>query len=378
MTRAPIIGIFGGGQLGRMSILAGRRLGVHFRVFEPKRGSTAAKVADEAVIGPYEDLELVRRFGTGLDLATVEFENVPAAALRAASQVTAVRPSPEVVEIAQHRRREKTWLRDHGFPCAPFVVVEARAQLDAAVQQLGLPAVLKTAAFGYDGKGQVKLTDAEAGTLDAAWSALGGQSAVLEAWIPHQGEVSVIGARTAAGEVAFYPLAENVHRHHILHQTIVPARVPAALEAEAQALARALFTALDVVGLLAIELFIGPDGHLLVNELAPRPHNSGHHTLDASVTSQFEQHVRAVLGWPLGSTELVRPAVMTNLLGDLWQGGAPEFPALLRDGTVKLHLYDKGTPAPGRKMGHYTVLDPDPLQALARAEAHFRHLEARR
>lgn len=371
MKKAPIIGILGGGQLGRMSILAGRRLGLHFRVFEPKRGSTAAKVADEGVIGPYEDLELVRRFATGLDVVTVEFENVPAPALRAAAELVPVRPGAHVVEIAQHRQREKTWLRDHGFPCAPFRVIPDRSALDAALQELGLPAVLKTAAFGYDGKGQVKLTDAAAATLDEAWSALGGQPAILEAWIPHQGEISIIGARSPSGEVALYPLAENLHRHHILHQTIVPARVAPALEREAQALARALFEQIELVGLLAIELFIGPDGHLLVNELAPRPHNSGHHTLDANVTSQFEQHVRAVLGWPLGSTDLVRPAVMTNLLGDLWQRQEPNFERLLADPTVKLHLYDKGTPAVGRKMGHYTVLDPDPVAALHRADQHF-------
>ncbi|MBK6683372.1 MAG: 5-(carboxyamino)imidazole ribonucleotide synthase [Deltaproteobacteria bacterium] len=374
MKKAPIIGIFGGGQLGRMSILAGRRLGLHFRVFEPKRGSSAAKVADEVVIGPYEDLQLVRQFATGLDVVTVEFENVPAAAMRCAAEVTAVRPSVQVLEIAQHRQREKTWLRDHGFPCAPFRVIEARSALEVALQALGLPAVLKTAAFGYDGKGQVKLTSADPATLDQAWAALGGQTAVLEAWIPHQGEVSVIGARSPTGEVAFYPLAENLHRNHILHQTIVPARVPAALEEEAQSLARALFEKIELVGLLAIELFIGPDGHLLVNELAPRPHNSGHHTLDANVTSQFEQHVRAVLGWPLGSTEGVRPAVMTNLLGDLWQGREPNFHRLLADPTVKLHLYDKGAPAVGRKMGHYTVLDPDPAAALFRANQHFEAL----
>lgn len=371
MKRAPIIGIFGGGQLGRMSILAGRRLGLHFRVFEPKRGSTAAKVADEVVLGPYEDLTLVRRFATGLDVVTVEFENVPASAMRCAAEVAPVRPSAKVLEIAQHRQREKTWLRDHGFPCAPFRVIEDRAALEPALQALGLPAVLKTAAFGYDGKGQVKLNDALVPTLDAAWATLGGQTAVLEAWIPHQGEVSIIGARSPTGEIALYPLAENLHRHHILHQTIAPARVPASLEQEAQALARALFEKIELVGLLAIELFIGPDGHLLVNELAPRPHNSGHHTLDASVTSQFEQHVRAVLGWPLGSTELLRPAVMTNLLGDLWQGRAPNFERLLVDPTVKLHLYDKGTPAPGRKMGHYTVLDPDLAVALFRADQHY-------
>jgi 5-(carboxyamino)imidazole ribonucleotide synthase len=245
VKKAPIIGIFGGGQLGRMSILAGRRLGLHFRVFEPKRGSTAAKVADEVVIGPYEDLQLVRQFATGLDVVTVEFENVPAAAMRCAAEVTAVRPSAQVLEIAQHRQREKTWLRDHGFPCAPFRVIEARSALEVALQALGLPAVLKTAAFGYDGKGQVKLTSADPATLDQAWAALGGQTAVLEAWIPHQGEVSVIGARSPTGEVAFYPLAENLHRNHILHQTIVPARVPAALEEEAQSLARALFEKIE-------------------------------------------------------------------------------------------------------------------------------------
>jgi 5-(carboxyamino)imidazole ribonucleotide synthase len=372
VKRAPTIGIFGGGQLGRMSILAGRRLGVHFKVFEPKKGSTAAKIADEAVIAGYDDLAAVRTFAKGLDAVTVEFENVPTMVLNAASAFCPVRPNGKVLGIAQNRRVEKTWLKDNGFPCAPFEVIESRDALDAAVGRIGMPAVLKTASFGYDGKGQWKIQSLD--DLDEAWDAIGGKQAVLESWVQHHGEVSVIGARRQGGEIALYPLAYNEHRDHILHRTSVPAGVSPTLEAEAVELGRSILEKLECVGLLAIEMFIGKDGHLLVNEIAPRPHNSGHWSIDACITSQFEQHVRAVLDWPLGSTEVLRPAVMINLLGDLWQKGEPDFRGLLSDPSAKLHLYDKGAAAPGRKMGHYTILDADPKAALARAEAHFQRL----
>ncbi len=370
------IGIMGGGQLGRMSILAGRHMGFDFHVFEPKAGATAAKVADRAVHAPYSDLEAVRSFAKAVDAATVEFENVDRTAAEAVEEVGVLRPSSRVLSVCQHRRREKEFLRASGFPCAPFEVVEARAHLAAAIERIGRPCVVKTAAFGYDGKGQVKVTDPV--EPDAVWTKLGAPEAVVvEAWIPFQAEVSVICSRGRDGEVVCFPMAENQHVNHILHASIVPARVPAKIAAEGAALATAIAERLDLVGVMGVELF-WIDDRLLVNELAPRPHNSGHYTLDATATSQFEQHIRAVAGWPLGNTDLLRPAVMVNLLGDLWLSEhgprAPDWSALLADPTLHLHLYDKGEPRPGRKMGHFTVLDPDPALALARAEAHFTSL----
>ena len=370
------IGMMGGGQLGRMSILAGRHMGFRFHVFEPKEGSAAAMVADAATHAPYDDLGAVEAFAAGVDVATVEFENVDRAAAEVVESAGILRPSSRVLAVCQHRRREKEFLRANGFPCAPFEVVEARAHLAAAIDRIGAPCVIKTAAFGYDGKGQVKVT----GEIDpaAVWTRLGEPAAVVvERWIPFRAELSVICARGADGEVVTFPMAENQHVNHILHASIVPARVPASIVDRGHELARALAERLDLVGVMGVELF-WVDDDLLVNELAPRPHNSGHYTIEATATSQFEQHIRAVAGLPLGSTELLRPAVMVNLLGDLWlseQGArAPDFRLLLSDPTLHLHLYDKGAARPGRKMGHFTVLDTDPKLALARAEAHFTQL----
>ena len=365
------IGIMGGGQLGRMSILAGRHLGFRFHVFEPADGATAARVADAATHAPYSDLEAVRGFARAVDVTTVEFENVERSAAEAVEEIGLLRPSSRALAVCQHRRREKEFLRANGFPCAPFEVVEARAHLAAAIGRVGRPCVVKTAAFGYDGKGQVKVTDVV--DPDAIWTRLGSPSAVVvEEWIPFKAEVSVVCARATDGEVVTFPMAENQHVNHILHASIVPARVPADIVTEGEALSRALAERLDLIGVLGVELFWTDDG-LLVNEMAPRPHNSGHYTIEATATSQFEQHVRAVAGLPLGSTALLRPAVMVNLLGDLWlsEQRAPDFRQLMADPTLHLHLYDKGTPRPGRKMGHFTVLDADPALALARAEAHF-------
>lgn len=363
------IGMLGGGQLGRMSLLAGRRLGYRFRVYDPQPGGAAAVVAENEVNGGFDDLEALDRFGEGLDVATLEFENVSEAAVRAVERSAPVHPSAGVLAICQNRAREKGFLRSNGFPCARFAVVASEAELRTAVAEIGFPCVAKTAAFGYDGKGQRKLsTEAD---IAPAWEALGGQTLVLEEWVGFDGEFSVICARNAFGAEAVFPLAENIHRNHILHTTLAPARLPEKAAAEAFDLARGIAGAIGLVGVLAVELFHTASGWV-VNELAPRPHNSGHFSFDACLTSQFEQHIRAVCGLPLGATDLLRPTVMVNLLGDLWSAGEPRWERILREPRAKLHLYGKGQARPGRKMGHFCVLDENVETALTVA----RQLEA--
>lgn len=369
------IGILGGGQLGRMSILAGRALGYRFRVFEPKRGGAAAMVADGETNAAYDDVAALADFARGCDVVTLEFENVARAAVDSVVAAgTPVRPGADVLHICQNRRREKEFLREQGIPHAGFRVVNDPGELAAALKELGAPAVLKTADFGYDGKGQVKLERADADCA-AAWKQMGAPVGVLEQWVEFDAECSVIVARGLDGQARTFPVAENIHRHHILHLSVVPARLPEATLAEATALALRVAEAIDVVGLLAVELFVKADGSVLVNELAPRPHNSGHYTMDACQTSQFEQHIRAVAGMPLGDPRLLRPVAMLNLLGDLWRGGqAPDWASILADPDAKLHLYDKGEPRPGRKMGHVNLLRDSADEALAAAEALFARL----
>jgi len=351
-----VLGILGGGQLGRMLALAARSLGYGVHVFTPEPGSPAGQVADVECVAPYEDLDRVRYFARATDVVTFEFENVPSATSAAAAEVARVRPDGRVLHVTQHRLREKTFLRDHGFPVTPFRPVGSLSELERAVVELGLPAVLKTAAFGYDGKGQQVLrTPAD---LAPAMAALQGAPAILEAMVDFTLELSVVGARTAAGDFAAFPVFQNAHARHILDVTTVPADVTEAVQAAARDLAHGILRSLDVVGLLTVELFLTRDGRLLVNELAPRTHNSGHVTLDACVTSQFEQQVRAICGLPLGDTRLRSPAAMANLLGDVWAaaGGSPRWEAALGFPDVHLHLYGKTDPRPGRKMGHLTAL----------------------
>lgn len=351
-----VLGILGGGQLGRMLALAARSLGYGVHVFTPEPGSPAGQVADVECVAPYEDLARVRDFARGTDVVTFEFENVPSATSAAAAEVALVRPDGRVLHVTQHRLREKTFLRDQGFPVTPFRSVGSLPELERAVAELGLPAVLKTAAFGYDGKGQQVLrTTAD---LAPAMAALQGAPAILEAMVDFALELSVVGARTVAGDFAAFPVFQNAHARHILDVTTVPSDVPESVQAAARDLAAGILGSLDVVGLLTVELFLTRDGRLLVNELAPRTHNSGHVTLDACVTSQFEQQVRAICGLPLGDTRLRSPAAMANLLGDVWAaaGGSPRWEAALGFPDVHLHLYGKTDPRPGRKMGHLTAL----------------------
>jgi 5-(carboxyamino)imidazole ribonucleotide synthase len=369
------IGILGGGQLGRMSAIAARRLGYKVKTFDPSAQACAAAIADEHIAAEWGDTEALTRFAQGCGRITLEFENIPPATVEFVAQSVPSHPSAKVLAICQNRRREKEFLRVAGIPCANFAVVTSLAELQAAVKSIGFPCVLKTADFGYDGKGQVKLPTAEA-DLAAAWNKIGGAVGVLEAWVPFQLEISVLVARTVDGRPAVYDPAENIHRNHILHLSISPARISEATAAEARALALSIADKIQLVGLLAVEMFV-KDGCIVVNELAPRPHNSGHQTFDANETSQFEQHIRAVCGLPLGGTKPLQPSVMLNLLGDLWKNGQePDWTLVLADPAAKLHLYDKGKAAPGRKMGHVTVTAPTLEEALRRAEGLFATLSA--
>ena len=361
MSLSPIlpgstIGVLGGGQLGRMFAVAARRLGYRVHTLAPEHDTPTGQIADVEVVASYDDVEAVRAFAKGVDVVTFEFENVPAEAAAAAEEHAIVRPNGRALAIAQHRIREKTFLADHGIPVTPFAPVRSEADLVSALTTVGTPAVLKTAAFGYDGKGQIPI--ARPDEAAAAWEALVRREAIFEAFLDLDKEISVIGARGVGGEWSHFGAIENAHRRHILDVSVSPAGVPPATAALAVDVTRTVMEALEFVGLLCVEFFVARDGRLLVNELAPRPHNSGHLTFDACRTSQFEQQLRAICGLPLGSTEQLQPAAMANLLGDLWEAGEPDWVAALRLPTVKLHLYGKVNPRPGRKMGHITALSP--------------------
>ena len=360
------LGILGGGQLGRMSAEAARRLGYRVKTFDPSPDACAAAVADEHVVAAWDDLGALDRFAEGCGRVTLEFENIPPATVDHLARRLPAHPSAQVLAICQHRRREKEFLRAAGIPCAPFEVVDRPGDLPAAVARIGKPCVLKTAAFGYDGKGQAKVGAGD--DPGDAWAAIGGRAAVLEGWIAFDREISVLVARTADDRVAAFEPAENLHRNHILHLSVSPARISPGLARRARELAIRVAERLGMVGLLGVEMFARGE-EILVNELAPRPHNSGHQTLECAETSQFEQHVRAVCGLPLGPTALRSPAAMVNLLGDLWKGGRePDWSAVRAEPGAHLHLYGKGRPAPGRKMGHITVIDPAVDRAVRRAE----------
>ena len=358
------VGIMGSGQLGRMLAIAARRMGYRVQTFSPEKDTPTGQVADREVTASYANERAVREFAKGVDVLTFEFENIPVESVRWAAEHCVVRPAGSVLHICQHRLREKQFLKGADLPLAPFEAVESAEQLRAAVERLGLPSVLKTAAFGYDGKGQRKLLPGC--NVDEAWEAMQRQPSVLEAWIPFEREVSVIVARGLDGESRTYPVCENVHSHHILDVTLVPARIPLEVARAAERLAVRVAEALGLVGVLAVEMFLLSDGRLLINELAPRPHNSGHFSFDACVTSQFEQQLRAVCGLPLGSTDLLRPVAMANLLGDVWERGEPDWAGASALPEVKLHLYGKSEPRPGRKMGHLVAFGKDVEEAQAR------------
>lgn len=361
--------MLGGGQLGRMFTHAAQRLGYHVHIFEPAGpGCPAGQAADRETNANYDDTAELTAFARTVAAVTYEFENVPAAPLAAIERLTTLRPRPEVLHICQNRSREKNWLRAQGIPHARFAEVAPGGDLAAAIREVGLPCIVKTADFGYDGKGQMKVRDAA--DVPRAAAAFARARCVIEQFIDFACEVSVIVARRADGAAQEFPVAENIHTNHILDVSIVPARVPPAVERAARELGRAIVGKLDVVGLLAIEMFVTKGGVVLVNELAPRPHNSGHYTMEGCATSQFEQHVRAVCGLPLGDVSLRAPSVMVNILGDSWPaGGEPDWTAVLGESDAHLHLYGKTEPRAGRKMGHFTVLRPTVDEALATARA---------
>ncbi|MEZ4863401.1 MAG: 5-(carboxyamino)imidazole ribonucleotide synthase [Caldilineaceae bacterium] len=349
------IGVFGSGQLGRMLALAARRMGYRLHTFAPEANSPTGQVADREFCAPYADLDAVRAFVRTVDVVTFEFENVAAAVAQiAAEEGKPVRPGGEVLHTTQNRLREKGFLAQAGLPVTPFAAVHSLADLQAGLVKLGTPAVLKTAAFGYDGKGQVKINQVD--EVESAWQALGEQAAILEAFVPFTKEVSVVAARGVDGDFAHYGVIENSHHNHILDLSLAPAHLAPQVTSAAVEIAHAVLTQLAVVGVLCVEFFVTAQATLLVNELAPRPHNSGHLTIDAALTSQFEQQLRAVCGLPLGATDFLCPAAMANLLGDLWQNGEPHWAAACAVPGVQLHLYGKAAARPGRKMGHLTAL----------------------
>jgi 5-(carboxyamino)imidazole ribonucleotide synthase len=376
ITPGATLGVMGGGQLGAMFAMAAKRMGYRVEAFSDSADCPAAHHCDRVHVGSYDDPAALVAMARGLDVLTFEFENVSAAPLRALAGVVPVRPAPEVLFTTQERGREKAFLVREGFACAPHRLVRSREELHAAVAAVGLPAVVKTAAFGYDGKGQQKL-DASAGPqeIDAAWDALAGSVArqeddgdgvlVLEGWIDFQCEISVVAARGLDGSTAVFAPTRNHHRHHILDISSVPAGLPDAVLDSARQMAAAVLEKLDVVGVACVEFFVTRDGRVLVNEIAPRPHNSGHLTIAACETSQFEQQVRAICGLPLGSPRQLAPAAMANLLGDCWKNGEPDWAAALAVPGVSLLLYGKGEPRPGRKMGHLTALADSVDEAIA-------------
>ena len=361
------IGCLGGGQLGRMFALAARKMGYRVHTVDPTPDSPTGQISDREFNVPFTDIATLGEFARGVDVVTYEFENIPVEALDALGRQVLLRPGRDVLFTTQNRLREKQFLQGNGFPVAPFRVVQSEVELREAVKALGCPCVLKTADFGYDGKGQQKITyESDLGDVWKRHSVLTG---VLEAWVPFAAELSVVVAR---GEILLedeerqtlaFPPTVNDHENHILATSVAPAPLADSILARAQSIASAIAKELGVVGLLAVEFFLTKRGDLLVNELAPRPHNSGHYSFDACVTSQFEQQLRAVCGLPLGETRLLSPVLMRNLLGDVWANGTPDWSGLLALPGLRLHLYGKSEPRTGRKMGHYCVLSSTVEQA---------------
>jgi 5-(carboxyamino)imidazole ribonucleotide synthase len=361
------IGVLGSGQLGRMMAIAARRMGYRVHTLSPGEDTPTGQVADLEITAEYEDIDAIRTFAKGVHVVTFEFENVSTEAAAAAAEIVPVRPSGSALHITQQRAREKGFLADHGFPVTPCDAVHTLDELAEALGQIGVPAILKTAAFGYDGKGQHRISSIE--DADRVWGLVGHQEAIVERVVEFSHELSVVAARGLDGAFAHYGAIENSHNNHILDLSVSPARVPPYVAAEAVNITRAILEQLDYIGVLCVEFFLTRDGRLLVNEIAPRPHNSGHFTFDACVTSQFEQQVRAVCGLPLGATTQMRPAAMVNLLGDLWVDGEPDWTGALALPEVKLHLYGKPDPRSGRKMGHITALADTIDDAVERAVA---------
>ncbi len=402
------IGILGSGQLGRMLAIAARQMGYRIHVLSPDSNSPTGQIADKEVTAAYDDLDAIRTFARGVDVVTYEFENVPAATASACQEFAPLRPGAHILHVAQNRLREKTFFADNNLPVAPFVAVDSLEDLVDALEKIGLPAVLKTATSGYDGKGQTtiqptnlqtnKLTNQQ--LAQSAWDAINHQPAILETFVTFERELSMVAARGLDGSFIHYGLIENDHANHILDVSIAPANVPPEVTQQAEEIMRCIMEKLDVVGVLCVEFFLTADNQLLLNEIAPRPHNSGHLTIDACVTSQFEQQLRAICGLPLGDTSYHRPAAMANLLGDLWPEShykgtkaqrdkgepdqspisnlqSPNWTAVLSHPAIKLHLYGKTEARPGRKMGHITALATTAAEAAIIVREGRKRVESR-
>lgn len=356
------LGILGSGQLGRMFTIAARRLGYRVHVLSPDDDTPTGQVADLEINANYDDLDAVADFARDVSVVTFEFENVPAATTEAVERFAPVRPGGHILQTTQHRLREKGTLSSGGLPVTPFAAVRSHDDLTQAISDLGCPAVLKTASWGYDGKGQAIIRSPE--QAEAIWEALNTDEAILEAFVDFESELSVVAARGMDGSFVHYGPIANRHENHILDISVVPAGLGETVNRNAVEITRAVFEQLDVVGVLCVEFFLQRDGSLLINELAPRPHNSGHLTIDGHTTCQFEQQVRSVCGLPLGSSRLLAPVAMANLLGDLWNDGEPDWATALAAPEVKLHLYGKREARPGRKMGHLTALGTTATEAV--------------
>ena len=377
MTRGPLtpgalipgatVGVLGGGQLGRMMAIEARQMGYRIIVLDPSPRCPTAQVSDGVVVGALDDVEAASHLARQVDVITLDTEHVPADVLDALEAIAPVRPGAQVLRTIQDRLVQKQFLDRLGLPQARWARVDDAQSLHAALAAVGRPAILKVRRAGYDGKGQVRIEPG--GDAEALMARLRGEPAVAEAVVGFSREISVILARGLDGQIRIYPIAENVHRRHILHTTRAPAPMPEPRRRRAEAMAVSVAEALGHVGVMAVEMFELPDGELLVNEIAPRTHNSGHYTYGACATSQFEQHIRAVCGVPLGDPRPLTGAVMVNLIGDLWSAGPPAWHQVLAHPEARLHLYGKDAPAPGRKMGHVVLLDDDTERALATAEA---------
>jgi 5-(carboxyamino)imidazole ribonucleotide synthase len=359
-----LFAILGGGQLGRMVAMAARTMGFYVRVMDPEAKCPASFVADEVVVGKWDDVDAARRLATGADAVTLEIEQIGLDALSAVAALAPLRPGVEPIRIIQDKTLQKPWLADNGFPVGPFRVVRNESDLRDAVSTLGANLFLKIGRGGYDGRGQIRI--APGIDLGEAWRALGGHPCVAEQALDLDGEISVMAARNPSGDVRTYPAARNHHENQILAWSVLPSGVSSELEARAQTIAAEMIAKLGIEGLLCIEFFVSRRGDLFVNELAPRPHNSYHQSERGCVTSQFEQAVRAALNLPLGSTDLISPCAIVNLLGDLWLKGEPNFAAALAVPGVRLHLYEKHTPRAGRKMGHLSSVGATGEEALER------------
>ncbi|MXS86417.1 5-(carboxyamino)imidazole ribonucleotide synthase [Nitrosomonas sp. HPC101] len=365
-----MLGMLGGGQLGRMFAMAAQQMGYRVTVLDPAIESPAANIAERHLQADYLDYQALDELGSTCAAVTIEFENVPAQALRYLAQRCVVSPDAESVSIAQNRILEKQFLVENGFPVVPFAIIPNERDISHEVDASLFPGILKISQFGYDGKGQIQIENRD--VLAERFADLGSKPCVLEKRLPLAHEISVILARDIRSQITFFPVPENKHVQGILDTSIVPTRLPDRIVEEACEIARQVAMKLNYIGVLCVEFFILDDDRILINEIAPRPHNSGHYSLDACITSQFEQQVRVLCGLPHGSTKQVQAAIMINMLGNLWQNGEPAWDQILRHPQAKLHLYGKREAKPGRKMGHFTVLADSVEEALLQAR-HIRH-----